>query len=207
MTDSEYTHLCLVVDRSGSMQTIYKDMNGAIQTLLDDQAALDGTIRVDVVLFDTTIDVAHENVHPSDVRHDLIEPRGMTALNDAIGVAIKRLGNKFKIMDEGNRPSKVIVVVVTDGGENSSREYTAEQIKAMVTEQTDQWGWQFTYLAANVDAFATGSTYGFAANQTLQYVPTASGATNSFAAASANITRSRLGDDSGYTQEERESST
>ena len=87
MTDSNYTHLALIVDRSGSMITIANDMNGAIRQLLSDQAKEPGYIKVDITTFDTVIEHPYIEVRPDDVKQDVIIPRGATALNDAIGLS------------------------------------------------------------------------------------------------------------------------
>lgn len=205
MTDSNYTHLALVVDRSGSMMSIASDMNGGIQELLREQAKGEGVVKVEVATFDSVVEFVNTDSPIAEVDGELVKPRGSTALNDAIGMMINRLGNKFKTMPEEKRPSNVIVVVVTDGMENASREYSAEQIKRMVTEQTEQWGWTFMYLAANVDAFATGGAYGFAPGQTINFAASAGGTQSVWEASSANITRTRKGDGSGYSIAERNS--
>ena len=205
MTDDNYTHLALIVDRSGSMKSIATEVNGAIKQLLKDQAAEPGVLKVDVAIFDTIVEfVATDADAEALAERDFVEPRGLTALNDAIGQMINRLGNKFKTMAEGQRPGKVIIVIATDGMENSSREFSAAQVKEMVTEQTDKWSWTFIYLAANVDAFATGGGYGFAAGQTISVA----GSGQSFAAAYGStsnlITRTRSGLSTEYTEEERQ---
>lgn len=206
MTDPNYTHLALIVDRSGSMSGIAQDMNGGIRQLLKDQDAEPGRLLVDVCTFDNVSEFVFTDAPAATVQDvDLVVPRGSTALNDAIGQMINRLGNKFKVMPEEKRPSKVVVVIVTDGMENASREFTADQVKAMVEQQTGEWGWTFMYLAANVDAFATGAGYGFGAGQTIAYAGTPGGTQNVWEASSANITRSRNGDNSGYTVDERDS--
>lgn len=209
MTNPDLTHLALVVDRSGSMQTIYRDMNGAIANLLTEQEALDGAIDLSVLTFDDTYEWTHRNVNLHDEKAHGFEkpwivPRGMTALHDAVGATVTALGAQFAALEEGDRPGKVIVVVVTDGGENSSREYTGEQIKALVKQQTDEWGWTFLYLAANVDAFATGATMGFAKGQSIGYAANAVGTQSVYAAASAAVTRTRKGGSAAFTDEERE---
>lgn len=208
MTNPDYTHLALVVDRSGSMSNIAQDMNGGIDTLLRDQAKGPTGVKVDVCTFDQVIDFVATDAEPDSlIGKNFCFPRGGTALNDAIGMTINRLGNKFKTMPEDHRPGNVIVCVITDGMENSSREFTADQVKAMVTEQTEKWGWTFMYMAANVDAFATGGAYGFTPGQTIAYAASSAGTQNVWEASSANITRSGLGDKSGYLQEEREAAT
>ena len=199
-----YTHMMLIVDRSGSMFNIRDDMNGAIVQLMENQAEEPGTLLVDVITFDTNIDIVHDNVPPLDVKHDVIEPRGNTALNDAIGVGVTRLGNKIRLMAEDDRPEHVIVVVVTDGMENSSKDWTHAQVKALVDEQTDRWKWTFMYLAANVDAFATGAGYGFAKGQTITFASSGESVSNVYAGLHANASRARRGDESGFTQDERD---
>jgi uncharacterized protein YegL len=203
MTNPDLTRLVIVADRSGSMHYIAGDMDGAIKALLAEQAKLPGQITVDIVTFDTKVEYPYTGVQPAEVTANLIQPRGSTALNDAVGLTISKLGAELSSLDEDDRPGHVIVVVVTDGYENASREYTAAQIKAMVTEQTDKWGWTFIYLAANVDAFATGAAYGFHAGQTMNYAPDSVGTQSVIATASAGITRTRSGLDADFTDEER----
>lgn len=204
MTNPDLTRLVIVADRSGSMHGIAGDMNGAIRELLAEQAAQPGTLVVDIVTFDTVVEYPYTGVQPAAVTDDIIRPRGSTALNDAVGLTIAKLGAELSSLAEDDRPGHVIVVVVTDGMENASREYTTAQVKAMVEEQTGKWGWTFLYLAANVDAFATGAGYGFAAGQTMQYAPTARGAGQTISVAGDSITRTRSGLNADFTDDERE---
>lgn len=204
MTNADYTHMALIVDRSGSMYSIQGDMNGAIRALLETQAKEPGTLRVDITTFDTEIEFPYSDAKPEDVTEDVIQARGSTALLDAVGVTISRLGNKFRLMKEEDRPGTVILVIVTDGMENASHEYTQPQIKALVEEQTEKWGWKFMYLAANVDAFATGAGMGFAKGQTIAFAASG-GATRSVYESTSNlITDTRSGLDAEYTDEDRE---
>jgi uncharacterized protein YegL len=197
MTDKDYTHLALIVDRSGSMSNIAQDMNGGIKQLLADQAKEPGYCVVDITTFDTLIEHPYEAVRPDDVKGDIIVPRGGTALNDAIGVTIVTLGERFAKMPEEQRPGLVICVVVTDGQENSSKEYTTEQAKALVERQQKEWGWQFIFLAANVDAFDVGGGYGFAKGSTMNFAPSSAGVTNSYASASRKMSETRVATASG----------
>lgn len=204
MTDSEYTHIAIIADRSGSMHGIHTDMNGAILELLANQAKEPGYCLVDVTTFDDKIERPFFNVRPDDVKGTLIEPRGSTALNDAMGRTIIALGERFKDMAEGDRPGKVIVVVVTDGMENASKEFSTKQIRSMIEEQTNQWGWTFMYLAANVDVDQVVGDYGFSPKMSSGYVATAGGVGKMSKGLHSNMSRVRAGDSSGWTDEERE---
>ena len=204
MTDTDLTHLLLIVDRSGSMASIATDMEGGIQQMLKDQQAQPGAIVVDVWTFDDRPDHVFTAVRPDDVKGPLVIPRGMTALNDAIGMAVTELGERFAKYEEDDRPGTIIVVVVTDGQENSSHEWSGSQVHALITEQSERWGWTFVYLGANVDAFAEGNRYGFDKGQTMNYAATSKGAAGAMATASSLITRTRSGLDNTLTDEERE---
>lgn len=203
MTDQDLTLLVLVADRSGSMAGISHDMNGGIRTLLAEQAKQPGALIVDIWTFDSIVDHPYDWVRPDDVKADVILPRGSTALNDALGVAIVSTGTRLASMPEDERPGKVIVCVVTDGQENSSQEYSIGAIREMITKQTDEYGWEFMFLAANIDAFATAGQYNLGHAATLQYDATGAGAAGSMAAASAGITRSRMGGAVDFTEDER----
>jgi hypothetical protein len=204
MTDKDYTHICMVVDRSGSMHSIATDMDGAIKALLAEQAKEPGYILVDIVTFDTEVEFPYTDVRPDDVKAELIHPRGSTALNDAVGKSIVALGEKLAKKPEDERPGTVIVVIVTDGMENASREYTLARVNELVRQQTDEWGWHFMYLAANVDAFATGAGYGFSKGQTISYEATAGSTQSVVGSASRSMSATRSGLDADFTDEERE---
>lgn len=211
MTDQNYTHLMMVVDRSGSMSLIEKDMNGGIKTLLEEQAKEPGKIVVDIVTFDTVIEHPYQGVAPGDVKGPVIIPRGGTALNDATGYSIVELGERLAKMPEEERPGLVMVVIVTDGEENSSREYTKDQVKALVKRQTDEWGWHFIYLAANVDAFETGAQYGYAKGSTMNFAPSSAGVANTYAVAGSTVSNLRANNSRGvhsnieFTEQDRDS--
>jgi uncharacterized protein YegL len=203
MTDKDYTHLCLIVDRSGSMYSIASDMDGAILALLEDQEALPGRLVVDMVTFDTEVEMAYVSAEVKDIKAPIIRPRGGTALNDAVGKTVVRLGEKFAKMSEDERPGTVVMVVVTDGGENASRWFTKEQVKELVTRQTEVYKWTFIYLAANVDAFATGGDYGFAKGSTIAYAASSLGTKMSMGSASRGIRDAREGNTVEFSDEER----
>jgi uncharacterized protein YegL len=191
VTDKNYTHLLLIADRSGSMYSIVDDMNGGIKTLLEEQAKEPGKIVVDIVTFDTIIEHAYKGVAPGDVQGPVINPRGSTALNDATGFAITELGERLAKMPEDERPGLVLVVIVTDGEENASREYTTDQVKALVERQTSEYGWQFVFLAANIDAFAAAGAYGIAKGSTMNFAPSSAGMSSMYTNTSRKMSASR----------------
>lgn len=184
MTDPNYTALLLVIDRSGSMSSIRDDMVGGLTAMLAEQAAEPGLLTVDIVTFDDEIDHTHILADPATISIEL-DPRGMTALHDAIGVAVTGFGQTLRGLPEHARPGTVQVVVVTDGGENSSGEYSSDAVRALIARQTQQYGWDFVFLGANQDAVLTGAALGFDADSSMTFAA----APGEVAAMSVNLGR------------------
>ena len=151
MTDNTYTHLTLVVDRSGSMSDIRDDAQGGIQELLREQFAESGKLTVTLVEFD---DVANDvaRIATSPFTYEL-HPRGTTALLDTVGREVAQTGIDLGALPEADRPGRVVFVVVTDGAENASTEYTLEKLSADIARQRDQFNWQFQFIGAGEDAW------------------------------------------------------
>lgn len=192
MTDPNYTHVLLIVDRSGSMQTIQSDMNGAINAFMSDQAKVLGTLKVDVITFDNKPEYAVHNAPAKAlVDTDFVQPRGSTALYDAIGMGITEMGSFLSGLSEDARPALVQVVVVTDGEENASTNYTADQVRTLVKTQSEVYSWDFVFLGANIDAFAIGGNLGFSQGSTLNYAASSAGVANSAATLSSRSTKLR----------------
>ena len=191
MTNPNKTHLLTIVDRSGSMSYVAADMRGGLDTFFKEQSELDGECLVDYVQFDTEYEKVFEDTPVADAKAVLV-PRGGTALLDAIGKGVTELGEKFAHLDEDSRPGTVLVVVVTDGEENSSREWSADTVKALIKQQEDEWGWKFTFLGANIDAVAVGAQFGFAADSSLTYSTANIGQTMSSLNTYVGTTRSGL---------------
>jgi uncharacterized protein YegL len=204
MTNSAYTHLALIIDRSGSMQKIRSDMEGAIKALLAEQAALPGELHIDVTRFDTAIEHLHTDVRADDVKGEIISPRGFTALNDAIGVTVHRLGERLSLLPEEERPGKVVVAIVTDGYENSSKEWSTKAVKDLVEKQQTEFSWEFLFLgASSIDAFAVAEGYGIPHHSTVSFADSALGAAGAMQAASSYLTRSRVDGATEFTEAER----
>ena len=160
MTDSTYTALLLIIDRSGSMQAIREDMVGGLESLLAQQAALPGRLTVDIVAFDDEVEHQATFADPTTVRVQL-EPRGMTALFDALGDSLEGFRSALSAMPAHAQPATVQVVVVTDGHENASKRWTHDRANQLITGLTDELGWEFVFLAAGQDAIAVGRDLGF----------------------------------------------
>lgn len=167
--NNHLTDITLVVDRSGSMEAIRADAEGGVNTFLTDQAALPGEALVTLVQFDTHYEFVHRGVPVEQVPRYQLVPRGGTALLDAVGRAINETGERLSKMSEADRPGLVVFVVMTDGEENSSQEFSKAQIKKMIEHQQTVYNWQFTFLGANQDAFAEAGSIGMTAAGTANF--------------------------------------
>ena len=157
------TDITLVVDRSGSMQQRRKDAEGGVNAFIQNQAEEPGEALLTLIQFDTQYEILHGGEPIEKVPEYRLEPRGMTALLDAVGRAINETGERMSKMAEAHRPGLVIFVITTDGHENSSVEFTKSQIKGMIEHQQSKYGWHFTFLGANQDAFAEAGAMGMRA--------------------------------------------
>jgi len=205
MTNPNYTHIQLIVDRSGSMSHIKDDMNLGMAEMLKNQSEAEGALTIGVTRFDTTVE---HLLPPFSLVDDLngvtlVEPRGLTAMNDGIGSSITLLGESLAKLPENDRPGTVIVVIVTDGMENASSDYTSDAVKSMIEKQQNEFSWEFVFLGANLDSFATGGGYGIPSTHSANFDYSGGGASYIASTVSNLITRSRSGDRGGFTEEEQ----
>lgn len=169
MTDKDLTHIYVLLDRSGSMQAIKEDTEGGFDAFISAQRAAPGRCRVTLAQFDDQYEIVYAGKDLADVPKLQLAPRGMTALLDAMGRLITEAGKELAALPEHERPGSVVVVIMTDGMENSSKEWTGEAVKALVTQQTDVYSWVFTYLGANQDAISVGASLGVPAARSMTY--------------------------------------
>lgn len=189
-----YTEIAIVLDRSGSMSTIAEDIKGGFDTFIADQAKLPGECRVSLVQFDDQYQPVYGSILAKDCPKLRLEPRGNTALLDAIGKTIVTLGEKLAAMPEANRPAKVIFVVMTDGQENASREFKTHTISEKIKEQTEKYNWQFVFMGANQDAILSAKEYSIPTNSALTFAANQMGVASGYASLSASVGSYRSGE-------------
>lgn len=147
-----FTHVCFIIDESGSMYDAIEDVKGGFKKIIEEQKANTvGTCAVSMYTFSNSVEKHFVLKDVNEVDSDLhFHPHGTTALNDAVGTAIDEIGEVLASMDESERPAANLIVIMTDGGENSSIEYSIEQVREMIKHQTDKYNWTFMYLGADI---------------------------------------------------------
>ena len=169
--NKELTDITLVVDRSGSMQARQDEAQGGVNAFIKKQKEEDGEANLTLIQFDTEYEVLHNGVPIGDVPKYKLEPRGLTALLDAVGKATNEAKGRIKGIPKAERPGLTVFVIVTDGLENSSHEFTRAQVKALIDKQRSKKKWQFVFLGADESAFAEAGSIGIPMNATAQYDP------------------------------------
>jgi hypothetical protein len=189
--------IAMILDRSGSMSQIAEATVEGMNSFLTDQRESTAEVSLLLVQFDDRYDeiyrgpIAHApsftlTEHPigNQIR---FEPRGMTALLDAMGKTIDDLGKSLASLPEERRPGKVVVVTMTDGLENKSSVYNQRQIAALIQHQREVYKWEFQFLAANQDAIATAGKMNIPAAQAITYAASGSGMQNVMASMSRSV--------------------
>ena len=166
------TELVFILDRSGSMAGLEADTIGGFNGMLEKQRREPGEALVSTVLFDNVSQVLHDRV-PLNKVEPLTDRdytvRGCTALLDAIGGAIHHIGNIHKYARPEDVPEHTLFVITTDGMENASRQYTGDRVRAMIQRKKEQYGWEFLFLGANIDAVQTAGRFGIGADRAVNY--------------------------------------
>lgn len=192
------TEIVFILDKSGSMSGLEKDTIGGYNSFIEKQKKVEGEALVSTVLFSDQNEVIHDRVPISK-----IEPMndaqysvgGCTALLDAIGGAIHHIGNVHKYAREEDVPEKTIVVITTDGEENSSCNYDYRKIKLMIERQQEKYNWEFLFLGANIDAIGEASKLGIRSDRAVRYECDGVGTNLNFATVSDAIGCVRVGKD------------
>lgn len=166
------TELVFILDKSGSMGGLEADTIGGYNSMLEKQKSVDGECHITTVLFDNNYELLHDRINikaVSSITDNEYAVGGSTALLDAIGRTIHKIGNAQKHTADNYRAEKVMFIIITDGEENSSREYSADMVKAQIEGQKKNYGWEFIFLGANIDAVETAGRFGISADRAQNY--------------------------------------
>lgn len=166
------TEIVFILDRSGSMGGLETDTIGGFNAMLERQKKAEGEALLSTLLFSNETEVLHDR---ADIRQ--VEPLslqdyrvgGSTALLDAIGSAIRHIGNLHRETRPEERPAHTLFVITTDGQENASRRYGYAELKRLLERQKERYGWEFLFLGANMDAVAAASRFGIDADRAVRY--------------------------------------
>lgn len=204
-----YTHITIVLDRSGSMETIARDTIGGFNTFLKTNQEASGQCTLTMVQFDSrSIDTVIVNTpifEAKPLTDETFQPRANTPLYDAIGKTICETGNFLQGMPEANRPAKVIFVIITDGLENASHRYTHKEIQDRIKHQQDVYQWQFVFLGANIDSQQVAGSVSILRTHTMNYASNSMGVAAAYTSTAENAVKYRCGSkaDMSYEPEDR----
>lgn len=190
-----FTEIVCIIDRSGSMHAIRDDAIGGFNQFLEEQKGVPGEAQLTLVLFNHQYKLVHDGVGLTTIPpldHNTYRPAGTTALLDAIGRTIDTVGERLAQTPEKERPTQVIVSILTDGLENSSRDYTQGRIAEMISHQESKYSWEFIFLGANMDAFKVASMLNISAANTSNFVASSEGTRASFRLNAEMVTKKRL---------------
>ena len=193
--NNNVTELVFIIDRSGSMSGLEKDTIGGFNAMIEKQKNQDGECYVSTVLFDNVSEVLHDRVKLSEIAlmtDNDYTVRGCTALLDAIGGAIHHIGNIHKYARPEDVPIHTMFVITTDGMENASRRYSSEQVKEMIKRQEEKYGWEFLFVAANIDAVETAESIGIRRERAANYIATKKGTEKLYARMCDTVSEMRL---------------
>ena len=184
------TELVFILDRSGSMSGLESDTIGGDNALLEKQKKEVGEAVITTVLFDDKYELLHDRINirgivPITDREYYV--RGSTALLDAVGKTINKIGNAQKHTAEDERAEHVMFVITTDGMENASCEFSYAKVRKMIEHQKRKYGWEFIFLGANIDAIATAERFGISEDRATNYNADSEGTSLNYAVISETV--------------------
>ena len=172
------TEMIFILDRSGSMAGLESDTIGGFNSMIAKQKKESGNAFVSTILFDDVQEVLHDRVKLSDIKpmtSNEYWTRGMTALLDAVGGAIQHTVNAHRHAQPGNVPEHTIFVIITDGLENASIQYSYSDVKRMIEHEKEKYGWEFLFIGANIDAAEAASSIGISEDRAVDYIADSKG--------------------------------
>lgn len=204
MTNPELTLIAALLDRSGSMGSCKEATESGFDELIGMHRAEPGEAIVTLSMFDDEYTNVYANVPIQDVAPLELVPRRMTALLDAVGRFVTEIGAHLAGLDEDDRPGTVICLIMTDGYENASKEWSYESVKALITQQQEQYDWSFVFLGANIDAVDVGADLGVPQTTALTFdAADAEAVSATYAHVAREMVRRRSGADMAFSDEDR----
>lgn len=203
-----HPHRCditVLLDRSGSMASVRTDVEGGFARFLEEQRRIPGECRLSLVQFDSeAIETLFEGCPIAAAAPISLVPRGWTPLLDAVGRTIGRTGERLAALPEAERPGRVLFVIITDGLENASREFSRTRVRELIDRQQRVYSWEFLYLGANVDAFAEAGALGLDPAHAAGYRASPRGVERAFQVVSSKCADVRAGRPAAFTRKDRE---
>lgn len=191
-----FTEIVFILDESGSMEGLKSDTIGGFNSLIEKQKGEDGEAVVSTVLFSNSSRVLHDRVPLERISRMTAKdycPHGCTALLDAVGEAVKHIGNIHKYARPEDVPEHTLFVITTDGMENASRHYSSDKVKQMIKRQQEKYGWEFVFLGANIDSVETAESIGIAPGAAVDCFSDSTGCAVQYAAMSNAVSSVRMG--------------
>jgi len=192
--NNNLTAIAIVLDGSGSMFSTATDTRGSFNQFLKEQKDQPGEALFTLVQFNERHEVINDFVKLAsvgDLTDKTYAPHGSTALLDAMGFTINLMGEKLSAMSEVERPSKVMMVVITDGQENMSKVFNKDQIRSMLKHQQEKYSWEILFFGSSLNEITDAQSLGVARQNTRQYSPTAKGVQRLYSNISSNVSNYR----------------
>jgi len=205
MPNENYTHITFIVDRSGSMSSIANSMREGFDEFINGQLQVESEATVTIARFDNEYEIVQDMVSIDQVGPLELSPRGMTALLDGIGRSMNTVRSQIHEMPNEDKPSKCIFIIITDGQENASKEYSRDQVFEMIEDcrSDEEIDYEFVFLGANQDAISAGSSFGIRADTSMSYCANDTGTKSIYNTLSAQVTSYRTKGTFKFTDEDR----
>jgi hypothetical protein len=199
MTKPNFSKIIALLDRSGSMGKVAADTIGGFNTFVEEQKKVPGEATLTLIQFNDSCETIYADVplaHVAPLTAETYKPSGWTALNDALGKTITETGNSLAAKSEAERPSRVVVLIMTDGEENKSTTFVGPhgltKLSSMVNHQKEKYTWEFVFIGANINAFSAANNYGIDRGHAINYSQERFGQKNAFKSLSRGLAASRI---------------
>ena len=198
---ANYTHILYILDRSGSMSIVQNDVIGGFNNFIKEQKEQVGDCTFSLVQFDNFYESVYDFIPMKQVAALDFSPRGSTSLYDAMGRAIVETGEKLALIPEFARPEKVMVIVQTDGEENSSKDWNKKRVAELIKQQEEKYSWKFIFLGTNFDVMGESDSLNILKGNTMSYKNNSDGIAVMYNAVSRGVSNLRSCSMNSYTQD------